>query len=106
MIDLYFGLKIFFNYLLPFLFLAFMLLMFILRLFIFFKSNKEKEKIEKYLSDLGYEYVLLNTYSFGDGGVYGWRRKNDKDDKYKRIITEKDISNLSFEEIKKYILKN
>lgn len=90
--DTYFKLKIFSEYILPFLIVAIGIAI------IFFKAvidTYKESRIEKFFISHGYERKLFDVSSFGNGAFYGWVRESDG-----KRVDDRQIRGKSFKEIK------
>lgn len=89
--ETYFKLKLFLA------FISFVILIIIgSLLFISSVVSRIKEiRIKKFFTSHGYERRLLDVPRFGNGAFYGWVRESDN-----KIVDDRDIKSLSFEEIK------
>lgn len=88
----YFKLKMFTDYILPFIVALLVIVVAIIYITI---SAIKSNRIEKFFLSNGYTRELFNTSSFGDNHLYGWIRESDG----KRVADNK-IKGLSLKQIK------
>lgn len=90
--DTYFKLKIFSEYIFPFLiFIIGIAIIFLKAVIDTYKENR----IEKFFISHGYERKLFDVSAFGNGAFYGWVRESDG-----KRVDDRDIRGWSLKQIK------
>lgn len=98
MLELWLKLKILFDYIIPLCIFGIIILLFLIYIiYIYIKSIFWNKKI-KLLKKEGYQRYLIRVASVGDGSWYGWQYDN-----YKHKITEEDLDEISYQNLKKEI---
>ena len=93
--DLYFKLKVIFDYILPIIIFAIIVVPIILIVCYFtIKSSIREHRIYKHFMKLGYERYLIGVTSVGGGEYWGWRKDGT-------IIDDRNLDMLTVKEIKK-----
>lgn len=90
--DIYYKIKIFMDYILPFATFGVIILIIVIYETV---STIKENRIHKFFVSHGYERKLFGVPSFGDGTFYGWVRESD----HKRV-DNRDIRGLSLNKIK------
>ena len=94
MADLYFGIKLIGGAIVVGLLVLISLSIFIKCLISSFKENR----IEKYLTSIGYKRELISTASVGTNHTYGYERH--RDDGWSDIIRDYELRGMSLKQIK------
>lgn len=95
MTDLYFGIKLVIYAIVVGFFV-------ICLLFLLFQGIKEQircNRINKYLTSIGFERGLIRTVAFGDNHTYGYIKEYEN--RYTVIIEDNELKNMPLREIKK-----
>lgn len=95
MTDLYFGIKLVIGAIVT----GFFVICLLVILFQAFKEQIRHNRIDKYMTSIGFKRGLIRTAAFGDNHTYGYRKEYDN--RHSEIIEDNEFRNMSLREIKK-----
>ena len=95
MTNLYFGIKLWIGAI----FVGFFVICLLFILFSGLKAHIRQNRINRYLTSIGYKRELISTAAFGTNHTYGYKRL--KDNGWSDIIRDNELSGMSIKQIKK-----